>query len=167
MELLDVVHFTVQLRKGCLSSTPTVMPTFASNISPRSQLIITAIGASLATATLLQVYNDYRRRTKRRQLAEEIQRSITAHDFAQDTENKTDFEAGVSPSLSTSNKPVTLDSSEGQGTTVYDENLIREQLARNYAFFGEEGMQRVRQGTVAVIGCGGVGSWAAVMLVRS
>jgi len=143
------------------------MPNFASNISPKTQLIITAIGASLATATLFQVYNDHKRRNKRRQLDEEIQRSITAHDFAQGTDNKTDFEAVVLPSLSTSNKPVALDSRKGQGNAEYDETLIREQLARNYAFFGEEGMQRIRQGTVAVIGCGGVGSWAAVMLVRS
>ncbi|EDR10387.1 uncharacterized protein LACBIDRAFT_152374, partial [Laccaria bicolor S238N-H82] len=49
----------------------------------------------------------------------------------------------------------------------YDEDLIREQLARNYAFFGEKGMERIREGRVVVVGCGGVGSWAAVMLVRS
>ena len=49
----------------------------------------------------------------------------------------------------------------------YDEDLVREQLARNYAFFGEEGMKKIRGASVAVIGCGGVGSWAAVMLARS
>ncbi|EGO01130.1 hypothetical protein SERLA73DRAFT_167269 [Serpula lacrymans var. lacrymans S7.3] len=49
----------------------------------------------------------------------------------------------------------------------YDEELIREQLARNYAFFGEEGMTHIRAGTVVIVGCGGVGSWVAVMLVRS
>ena len=48
-----------------------------------------------------------------------------------------------------------------------NEELIREQLARNYAFFGEDGMAKVREGRVVVVGCGGVGSWAAVMLVRS
>ncbi|EJD39227.1 hypothetical protein AURDEDRAFT_116185 [Auricularia subglabra TFB-10046 SS5] len=49
----------------------------------------------------------------------------------------------------------------------YDEELIREQLARNYAFLGDDGVDGVRKGRVAVIGCGGVGSWAAVMLCRS
>ncbi|KIJ50617.1 hypothetical protein M422DRAFT_204191 [Sphaerobolus stellatus SS14] len=49
----------------------------------------------------------------------------------------------------------------------YDESLIREQLARNYAFFGEEGMAKIRGGFVVVVGCGGVGSHAAMMLARS
>lgn len=49
----------------------------------------------------------------------------------------------------------------------YDEDLIKQQLARNYSFFGEEGMAHVRAGTVVIVGCGGVGSWVAVMLVRS
>ena len=44
---------------------------------------------------------------------------------------------------------------------------MREQLARNYAFLGEEGVARVREASVVIVGCGGVGSWAAVMLARS
>ncbi|KAJ7496424.1 hypothetical protein FB451DRAFT_1018625, partial [Mycena latifolia] len=34
-------------------------------------------------------------------------------------------------------------------------------------FFGDEAMARIRGSTVVVVGCGGVGSWAAVMLVWS
>jgi tRNA A37 threonylcarbamoyladenosine dehydratase len=34
-------------------------------------------------------------------------------------------------------------------------------------FLGEEGMVKVRQSYVVVVGCGGVGSWAALMLLRS
>lgn len=44
---------------------------------------------------------------------------------------------------------------------------MREQLARNYAFLGEEGVARVRGASVVIVGCGGVGSWVAVMLARS
>ncbi|EEB07010.1 moeb/ThiF domain-containing protein [Schizosaccharomyces japonicus yFS275] len=47
------------------------------------------------------------------------------------------------------------------------EQLIREQLARNYAFFGEKGMSQLRNALVVVVGCGGVGSWVTVMLARS
>lgn len=50
---------------------------------------------------------------------------------------------------------------------VPSEELIREQLARNYAFLTEEGMQQVRGQRVVVVGCGGVGSWVVTMLVRS
>jgi hypothetical protein len=40
------------------------------------------------------------------------------------------------------------------------------QLTRNYNFFGEEPMAKVRNGYVVVVGCGGVGSWCALMLLR-
>jgi tRNA A37 threonylcarbamoyladenosine dehydratase len=45
--------------------------------------------------------------------------------------------------------------------------LILEQLARNRVFLGDEGLQKVQDAYVVVVGCGGVGSWAATMLVRS
>lgn len=47
-----------------------------------------------------------------------------------------------------------------------DEDLILEQLSRNYLFFGEEGMTKIRDSFVVVVGAGGVGSWATTMLVR-
>lgn len=49
----------------------------------------------------------------------------------------------------------------------YDDDLFREQLARNYAFLGEEGMQKLKGQYVVVVGAGGVGSWVVTMLVRS
>lgn len=51
--------------------------------------------------------------------------------------------------------------------TDYSEELIREQLTRNYAFLTEEGMKSVRGQRVVVVGAGGVGSWVVTMLVRS
>ena len=50
---------------------------------------------------------------------------------------------------------------------AYDDSLFREQLARNYAFLGEEGMEKVKNQYVVVVGAGGVGSWVVTMLVRS
>lgn len=49
----------------------------------------------------------------------------------------------------------------------YSEELIREQLTRNYAFLTEDGMAKIRGQRVVVVGCGGVGSWVITMLVRS
>ena len=116
-------------------------------LSYRTQLLATALAASLATAGLLHAYNVHTKRIRRRELNEEIQRSIT-----------------------TQNLEVPIPSPEhprlDPGVT-YDEELIQEQLARNYAFFGEESMAKIRQASVVIVGCGGVGSWAAVMLVRS
>ncbi|QLL30639.1 hypothetical protein HG536_0A04560 [Torulaspora globosa] len=52
-------------------------------------------------------------------------------------------------------------------TNEYDDSLFREQLARNYAFLGEEGMEKLKQQYFVVVGAGGVGSWVVTMLVRS
>ncbi|EPQ27770.1 uncharacterized protein PFL1_04515 [Pseudozyma flocculosa PF-1] len=49
----------------------------------------------------------------------------------------------------------------------WDESLIREQLSRNYSFLGDQGMEHIRNSFVIVVGAGGVGSWAALMLLRS
>lgn len=49
----------------------------------------------------------------------------------------------------------------------YDDHLFREQLARNYAFLGEEGMEKLKQQYIVVVGAGGVGSWVVTMLIRS
>lgn len=49
----------------------------------------------------------------------------------------------------------------------YDDDLFREQLARNYAFLGEEGMQKLKEKYIVVVGAGGVGSWVVTMLIRS
>ncbi|RKP38054.1 hypothetical protein BJ085DRAFT_19778 [Dimargaris cristalligena] len=54
-----------------------------------------------------------------------------------------------------------------QSTTTHPEFLVREQLARNIAFLGEDGVARLRRARVVVVGAGGVGSWATVMLARS
>jgi len=48
-----------------------------------------------------------------------------------------------------------------------NEDFIRETLSRNYSFFGEEKMEKIRKSFVVVVGVGGVGSHAAHMLMRS
>lgn len=121
--------------------------------SHKTQLIATAIGASVATAGLLSVYTSYTRRERRKNLTEEIRRSISSNKSSNDVNS-----LAPTPPLAHSVQDFEF---------RYDEDLIKEQLARNYAFFGDEGMSKIRGGTVVIVGCGGVGSWAAVMLVRS
>lgn len=50
---------------------------------------------------------------------------------------------------------------------TYAQEIIDEQQARTRAFLKPEGMEKLHQATVAVVGVGGVGSWATLMLVRS
>ncbi|KAG6805577.1 hypothetical protein H0H92_014858, partial [Tricholoma furcatifolium] len=121
--------------------------------SHKAQLIATAVGASVATAGLISAYSAYKRRERRKHLAEEIQESLSTH------KSNLDVNSLIS----------TLPQNEQPDAFAedYDEELIKEQLARNYAFFGENGMAKIRGKRVVVVGCGGVGSWAAVMLARS
>jgi tRNA A37 threonylcarbamoyladenosine dehydratase len=51
--------------------------------------------------------------------------------------------------------------------TEEHEQLVLEQLSRNIAFLGEEGVRKVRNSFVIVVGLGGVGSHAAHMLMRA
>ncbi|KAF8263085.1 hypothetical protein EI94DRAFT_1741809 [Lactarius quietus] len=113
--------------------------------SHRTQLILTAAATAFATYSLLSIYQSRSRQKRRNDLAEDIKRSLSASNRIQ-----------PSPS-----SPLPAPDTE------YAEHLVREQLARNYAFLGEEGVARVRKASVVIVGCGGVGSWAAVMLARS
>ena len=124
--------------------------------SHKAQLVLTAVAASAATAGVLAAYTSHTRRQKRRDLNDDVLRSLAD----QEAKAKAALVDGPSPGKVTPQAPPAL-------TGDYSEELIREQLARNYAFFGEDGMAKVRKGRVVVVGCGGVGSWAAVMLVRS
>lgn len=128
--------------------------------SHRTQLVVTALTASFATAGLFSFYATYSKRVRRRNLDRDVHQSVSALTLDSPGIDVTD-EAKIAP------RPLGETFIDGPGHDVQPEELIREQLARNYAFFGAEGMKKIRHGTVVIVGCGGVGSWAAVMLVRS
>ncbi|KAI9011015.1 hypothetical protein CLU79DRAFT_839425 [Phycomyces nitens] len=50
---------------------------------------------------------------------------------------------------------------------IHDQSLIDEQLARNIAFLGHDKVKQLQRAHVVVVGAGSVGSWAALMLLRS
>lgn len=141
---------------GCLAATfPLVKPCFHDHSfmnvfsaqSHRTQLILAAVSASLLTSGLFTAYNAYIRRERRRNLDRDILRSIADQDE--------------------SSKRRLIQKGDDLLDEQTEEEVTRERLARCYAFFGDEGMARVREKSVVVVGCGGVGSWVAVMLVRS
>ncbi|CAG8539029.1 3963_t:CDS:2 [Ambispora gerdemannii] len=106
------------------------------------QLAMTAVGASLVTSFAFTTYNTFQRNA----------RTKAAKRDAPDV-----------------HLPFTRDAS-GIGFTKeekYDEEIIKEQLARNIVFLGEEGIEKIRHSFVIIVGAGGVGSWAALMLLRS
>jgi hypothetical protein len=99
-------------------------------LSHKTQLIATALAASLVTAGLLSGYNSYTKSQRRKDLDQEILRSVVSG-------SSDDLKASRKTQNATSNDSVQLEVDRGIG---YDEELIKEQLARNYAFFGEDGM---------------------------
>ena len=131
--------------------------------SHRAQLVLTALGASVVTASIFSAYQQYVRSQKRRKLDEDVLRSLAS---------RADTRKGKQRDLRDHDGEHAEIHLGGHGKErglplEYDEGLVREQLARNYAFFGDEGMARIRKSSVVIVGCGGVGSWAAVMLARS
>ncbi|KAJ2195331.1 hypothetical protein GGH18_001950, partial [Coemansia sp. RSA 530] len=121
----------------------------------RVQLATTALAASAITAGVMWGT----RRTRR---------SKRARDLKRNTLESIDFE-GDSGFLGIDNEPqnTIVTKHTPVELTPNEESLIREQLARHYAFLGTDGMAKLRDSFVVVVGAGGVGSWAAMMLLRS
>ncbi|KAJ2177985.1 hypothetical protein GGF45_003044 [Coemansia sp. RSA 551] len=121
----------------------------------RVQLATTALAASAITAGVMWGT----RRTRR---------SKRARDLKRNTLESIDFE-GDSGFLGIDNEPqnTIVTKHTPVELTPNEESLIREQLARHYAFLGADGMAKLRDSFVVVVGAGGVGSWAAMMLLRS
>lgn len=157
------------------------MNKFSSNLAfEHAKLLMVAVAASIFTLGAQQLYTHSRRKRSRRKLDREMRALFPDEDTPDLTGipfgRKTGLVANVSGDGGdsilglrgdTKKHKMTLLDEGGSGPGEHNEDLIREQLARNYAFFGEEGMQTARRGSVVVVGCGGVGSWAAVMLARS
>ena len=101
-------------------------------LSHKSQLIASAVLASSATAALFVGYTIFSRRSRRRDLDKDVLRSIQQN--------------------SMDRQPASLSASEP--SLDYDETLIREQLARTYAFYGDEAMSKIRGSSIAIVGLG-------------
>ncbi|KAJ2064379.1 hypothetical protein GGI17_001085 [Coemansia sp. S146] len=125
----------------------------------RVQLVTTAITASAVTVGVMWGTREARRTRQTRRVkhdAEDMLSLEDSDDFSLPSDSHASTEGLVAV---TKHTPVQLSPNE--------ELLIQEQLARHYVFFGQEGMAKVRDSFVVVVGAGGVGSWAALMLLRS
>ncbi|CAE6409620.1 unnamed protein product [Rhizoctonia solani] len=126
--------------------------------SENARLAATAVGVSVLTLLSVTAYQSAMKQKRRELLQKEVKDALAMTPPEPELRSISQF----------SGRDLMLDASRPDVTSRrYDETIVKEMLARNYAFFGEEAMNRVRGGRVVVVGCGGVGSWAAVMLMRS
>lgn len=96
--------------------------------SHKTQLLATAVAASATTAGAVLAYQALSRKRRRRDLSADVLASISNSDAAKAAHTL------LEPTSATQETTPTLPVDSDQ--YAYDEGLIREQLARNYAFFG-------------------------------
>ncbi|TGZ79562.1 hypothetical protein EX30DRAFT_350071 [Ascodesmis nigricans] len=132
--------------------------------SHRGQLVLTAVASGFAVGSTVIALQKARQLSRVRSIKDSIPPSAEATEVnAQLTEYGAP--ATFSKLQNEPDRENVMAARARRGD--YDEDLILEQLARNRVFLGDEGLSKVRNAFVIVVGCGGVGSWAATMLVRS
>ncbi|KAF9901143.1 hypothetical protein EC991_006458 [Linnemannia zychae] len=139
--------------------------------SQAAKFTAVALAASFTTATLILSIQGSQRKRRVRQLKDDLRKSIPpppAFDPYSDLVNNNNY-TGAAPTTLPGLQPLQqeIGSLFLDGGLQMDEELVKEQLSRNIAFLGEEGVEKLRKSFVIIVGAGGVGSWAASMLVRS
>ncbi|KAF9434171.1 hypothetical protein BGZ76_008452 [Entomortierella beljakovae] len=117
-------------------------------------MAIVAIAASVTTATVILGYQGSQKRHRTKQQKKRPPVSGRSRHVHIDT----------SEQVQAPRNPL---KNENTQKIEFDEELVSEQLARNIAFLGEEGVQKLRNSFIVVVGAGGTGSWAASMLIKS
>ncbi|KAG5462136.1 MAG: ubiquitin-protein ligase molybdopterin-converting factor, partial [Olpidium bornovanus] len=137
---------------------------------PRATYVLTAAAASAVTFAAIMGTQAMRRRRRARRLKREVlsAAAVNLPRTLSATFTTNNLQGAAGPTGERSSSP---SSSPTAGSApvlpAEEEDLAREQLSRNISFLGEEGVRRIRDSFVVVVGCGGVGSWAALMLLRS
>lgn len=117
------------------------------------QLSLTAVAASALTAASIISYQGNQRRLRAKSLKDELR----------EAEERSHNVIDLTPVGTVNNGRHSV----LPPPTIFDDKLIGEQLSKNTEFLGEKGARKVRESFVIVVGAGGVGSWAALMLMRS
>ncbi|KAJ1984761.1 hypothetical protein H4R34_000449 [Dimargaris verticillata] len=138
----------------------------------RAQLVATAAAASALTAGVILGVQSHRRHRHAQKLKDELAKrrrdSTASQPYEEATIPSSLLTAEGLPQLGAgSTGTATAHVVDAMGPVDAPEFIIREQLSRNTAFLGEDGMQRLRGAYVVVVGAGGVGSWATTMLART
>ncbi|KAG6303600.1 hypothetical protein E4U09_007155 [Claviceps aff. purpurea] len=131
--------------------------------NPRFQLLLTAVLSGATVASLILGYQALEREER----LEELKSSIPQlADNSHEANKLNDFGAA---SDAAANKEDARNQALAKRAQAgdFDEELILEQLARNRVFLTPEGLARLRESFVVVVGCGGVGSHCVAALARS
>jgi len=67
------------------------------------------------------------------------------------------YKAEINQEHQVKNESSNIDKNQLTTSETSEEGLIREQLKRNYEFFGDEAMKKIIDSFVVVVGIGGVG----------
>lgn len=161
LELDRIGHEDVGAKLRECSAPTFVVPTMASSSSvqlssPLPRLALVALASIAATSSSIFAAQAFRRRRQRLELRNHAEQSSGAGSAAFASHES----AGAQPQTPSAGRT-------GKGKRKTSEVIIREALARNYVYFGEEGMKSIRESFVIIVGLGGVGSAVATMLVRS
>ncbi|KAI8680009.1 hypothetical protein NCS57_00280600 [Fusarium keratoplasticum] len=128
--------------------------------NPRFQLLATAVLSGATAASLLLGYQALERKER----VYELKSSIPNDDpNLQPLNNYGGSSAPPVDKEDARNQALARRAQAGD----FDEELILEQLARNRVFLTDEGLDKLRNSFVIVVGCGGVGSHCTASLARS
>ncbi|KJZ75206.1 hypothetical protein HIM_05400 [Hirsutella minnesotensis 3608] len=130
--------------------------------SPRIQLLATAIVSGATAAALVLGYQALEREER----LTKLKSSIPVLDEANHPSKKLN-DAGISEPVVDVEDARNLELARRAQAGDFDEELILEQLARNRVFLTPEGLDKLRDSFVVVVGCGGVGSHCTAALARS
>lgn len=128
------------------------MSTAFNNAPQSTKLVVVAAAASVATAAILLGYQGSQRKQRTRNtLKDDLKRSTAADIKAQATANSQSVSLAQATAAASPQAARALQTDE---KIEFDEELVLEQLARNIAFLGEEGVQKLRNSFVVVVGAG-------------
>lgn len=128
--------------------------------SQAAKFTAVALAASFTTATLILSIQGSQRNQRVRQLKDDLRKSIPpppgfdAHSDLVNNNNYTGAASTTLPGLPPLQQGAGGGSLLLDGGLQVDEELVREQLARNIAFLGEEGVEKLRKSFVIIVGAG-------------
>lgn len=132
------------------------MSSYLEKISPAvmnsqsTKMTLVAVAASFTTAAVLLGYQGSQRKRRVQQLKDDLRGSIPPPPANFDQLHNNNM------GLPSAQKQVSQQTQSPQDDSVpqFDEELVREQLARNIAFLGEEGVEKLRNSFVVIVGAG-------------